>query len=200
MLATMMEVREARGETEGGLRRVLEGSEVSLQGPYQGGRAEVVLIAVQVSGDVIVDLLHAVCPEKPEVLAEGLFMLLVALGKGGAEPGVGDTEGGFQRTESQEGEPQVAAPAGGPDSVQAEAGGHLVEEGLEDVEEVSNGVERATSPDVRQGHCSATAADLAEREGAIPRLAKGEGASGFLPQELPEAGGDVGAPNVNEVG
>ena len=46
------------------------------------------LVAVRVSGDVIVDLLHAVGPEEPEILAQGLFTLLAALGQGGADESV----------------------------------------------------------------------------------------------------------------
>src|SRR5258708_38933304 len=84
--------------------------------------------------------------------------------------------------EGQEGEPEVAAPAGGPDGVRAEARGHLVEEGLEVVKEVVDGVEGAAAPDVGEGHGGAAAANLAEGEGlTVPGGAKGEGASSFLP-------------------
>src|SRR5258708_23203977 len=147
------------------------------------------------------DLFHAVGPEQPEVLAKGLLPLLAALGKGGAEPGVGDAEGGFQGTEGQEGEPQVAAPAGGPEGVWAEARGHLMEEGLENVEEVIDGVEGAAAPDVGKRHGGAAAADLAEGEGlTIPGVAEGESPVGLLPEEFPEAGGEMGAPDVDELG
>ncbi len=61
--------REGRGGTEGGQRRALEGGKVSQKGPDQGGRAEAVLVAVRVSGYIVVDLLHAAGPEEPEVLA-----------------------------------------------------------------------------------------------------------------------------------
>src|SRR5258708_4528815 len=146
------------------------------------------------------DLFHVVSPEEPEVMAQGPNALFAALGKGTAETSVRDVEGGLKGVKSQEGVPEEPTPAGGPGGVEGGTGGHIVEEGLQDIKKTVQVIEGAASPDMEKRHVSATEADLSEGELAVPGGAKGEGDSGVLPKELTEAHGDVNGPKRGKVG